>query len=907
MSHFQIEFVYPWLLLLLIPALFLALFPYFRLEKKYRRTRNRITSLVLHIIVSVLCIFVLAGLTFSYDTEDINKELMIVVDSSFSGKDRSDEKDDYVRSIIEESSEIYKVGVVTFGYDQVYAAPLNSDGDAVYNSYINSERPDNSATDIASALQFARDKLTDPKNAKIVLVSDGVETDRRALDVIRSIAADGVQVNAVYVKNNDSGDEMQIIDAIMPASNPGVDVAFKIGFAVQSSVIGNAELKLFDNNKEVTSAEIAVEGGIREYYLNCKFDVGGMHILRAEIKSDANVGDGLTQNNSYYTYINVENFNKVLILEQRNGESEELKKVLIEGDNPFNVEILDIKSDDLPSTVDALREYDQVILNNIANADMPEGFIEKLNSYVLDFGGGLFTVGGNKIEYGEKVPNAYDEKDMRGTLYQDMLPVQVINYTPPVAVIIIIDKSGSMAESSSSSGQSRIDAAKDGAKAAIKALTARDYCGIMTLTYDFSVEQSLVSATEYEKLNSAIDSIKAEGGTYYTPAIERAGRILSGESRVERKHIILVSDGFPGDNYNSYSAAIRRNYEQGITFSLVAIDFGDRDEQLEEAVKIGHGRFYQVMDTDKLVDKMREELNVEEIKGVNYEDFVPKINVSAPISTGINPALIPTLGGFYGTRAKSDQSVIVGLEGKYVPIFAQWQYGEGKVGSFMCDLSSSDWSSNFMSDDVGKQLIRNMIKALMPTHNIRAQDIDVGFEEDNYTTNISVFTTINKGEKLRVSIAPLSEIGNDDSPEEILTPDAQSGYSRIRVSITKPGVHKITVNKLDSQNNVIGSYSAYRAFSYSKEYDLFYDEKAAETVIKDLVELGGGEVISDASQLFVDPTTYTHHVIDPRLVFIIISIVLFLLDIAVRKFKWKWIHELVREHKAKKAAEEGKA
>jgi hypothetical protein len=40
---------------------------------------------------------------------------------------------------------------------------------------------------------------------------------------------------------------------------------------------------------------------------------------------------------------------------------------------------------------------------------------------------------------------------------------------------------------------------------------------------------------------------------------------------------------------------------------------------------------------------------------------------------------------------------------------------------------------------------------------------------------------------------------------------------------------------------------------------------------------------------------------DPRVPLIIIALVLFLLDIAVRKFKWKWIHELVRARKEKLA------
>ena len=59
MSNFRIEFSNPWLLLLLIPAVALALIPYFRIAKRYRRTRNRVISIVLHCLVMLLCISLL--------------------------------------------------------------------------------------------------------------------------------------------------------------------------------------------------------------------------------------------------------------------------------------------------------------------------------------------------------------------------------------------------------------------------------------------------------------------------------------------------------------------------------------------------------------------------------------------------------------------------------------------------------------------------------------------------------------------------------------------------------------------------------------------------------------------------------------------------------------------------------
>ena len=82
MTNFRIEFVYPWLLLLLIPAAVLTLLPYFKLSKKYRKNRNRITSIVLHSIIMVLAIFILSGMTFSYQTPNTENEIILLVDMS---------------------------------------------------------------------------------------------------------------------------------------------------------------------------------------------------------------------------------------------------------------------------------------------------------------------------------------------------------------------------------------------------------------------------------------------------------------------------------------------------------------------------------------------------------------------------------------------------------------------------------------------------------------------------------------------------------------------------------------------------------------------------------------------------------------------------------------------------------
>ena len=80
MTNLTVTFSYPWLLLLIIPAVLLTLIPYFLISKKYRRTRNRITSIILHTIVMVLAITMLAGLKFNYTLPNTTNEIILLVD-----------------------------------------------------------------------------------------------------------------------------------------------------------------------------------------------------------------------------------------------------------------------------------------------------------------------------------------------------------------------------------------------------------------------------------------------------------------------------------------------------------------------------------------------------------------------------------------------------------------------------------------------------------------------------------------------------------------------------------------------------------------------------------------------------------------------------------------------------------
>ena len=385
MSDFSIQFTYPWLLLLIIPIIGVALFLHLRINKKFRRSRNRIISLVLHCVTGVLCVLVLSGMQFAYSIPNDKNEVIFLVDVSDSYQSTAEQRDEFVENVIEAGRYTgVKMGVVTFGFDQVYAVPLTDDIDSVYEGYVNAALPDQRGTNIADALSFAADQFENPASAKIVLITDGKETDEDATAVISGIAAYGVSVDTVQINSGYSGNDVQIMDVSYPEYHLDVDEKFNLVYSLYSNAANTGVIKMYDNNVLAFSETIQVASGLEEYEKEYTFTKEGLHELRFEISIN---GDLLDDNNVYYSYYNVERFDKVLVLESREGQSTQLDTIL-KGDGKYDTTVLNLNDPEdiakLPATAVDLCEYDQVILNNVAvtegdyaeSYDLPAGYVD---------------------------------------------------------------------------------------------------------------------------------------------------------------------------------------------------------------------------------------------------------------------------------------------------------------------------------------------------------------------------------------------------------------------------------------------------------------------------------------------------------------------------------------------------
>lgn len=954
MFNFKIHFAHPWFLLLFIPAIVLALLPHLKLSKRYRRTRNRITSLVLHLTVMTLAILTLSGMVFRYNETNEKNELILLVDVSDTQETAQEKRDEFVQTVLLDSQyDGYRVGIVTFGFDQEYVVPLTGDVEKVYDKYLSATKfPDTSATNIAGALRYVKDNelFQNPETSKIVLITDGKQTDEDANSVIRSIVADGTRVDTAYIPSEYDATDMQVMDIVLPDYHVNVEEECEIGITLQAAQPDVATVELYDNNQLVYSDTFEIAEGNKTLYLPHTFATEGLHEITASVTI---AGDPLESNNEYTTYLFLENYNRILIFEHVEGESTALVEML-NADNGYEIDVMNIKDEGIPKTAKELCVYDQIILNNIAYDDMQlvydetkeeqVSYDEILNTYVSEYGGGLFTVGGSD-ENNPDIAHAYNKDDMKGTTYQDMLPVQIINYTPPLGVVFIIDRSGSMGNGANEDmEESPLEWAKGAVLTCLEqdVMSERDYVGIMTLDDEYEMILPLTPRTQEDKIRQAVASIKkADGNTIYSNAINRAGialRTLGG--LVDKKHIIVVSDGMVTDTDTEYETLTKGFYEQdGITLSVLGVGIKEGSvphEAMTRLTELGHGRL-MCPTASQLITEMRKELKAEEIKEVNYETFNPYINIStsplvqdlARLETNKNQLNV-TLDGFYGVKARTTADVV--LMGEYdVPIYAQWKYGNGMVGSFMCDLNQG-WSSAFMNDVTGQKFIDNVVKNLMPTNNIRPNDIETILKEDNYTNKLSINTALKteNGEKIEGSLMymqdgevaqtiSLNSVGDlkdveglRNSPAYVTLAMAENNnYTRCEFVVKKQGVYKFVLKKLDKEGNVLETLEFYKALAYSEEYNIYGEEEEIdpETMLQDLAKRGNGAAIEDLEnprEIFEGFITALNHEFDPRFLFMILALTLFLADVAVRKFKFKWPHELVREYKEKKQKKQEK-
>jgi Mg-chelatase subunit ChlD len=877
-NSISIQFANPWLLLLLIPVIIFPLVLFFRLKKRHRNNRYRITSLVLRILALVAGVLVLSGMDIESRTLTKRNDVIILVDTSDSTSSSLDRMNAQIESIIEESGGEYNIGIISFANGNIYNVQMTSNTSQVLNRYLNTNsKPDASGTNIGVALSYARSQLDNPNEGRIILLTDGLETDDSALNTVRDIADSGVRIDTIYFNPNSHFYEFQV-NAVSVPERVNVGEGVELSVDVQSTVAGTGILSVYDNSTLIYQEAIEMNGYEETFTIDYMFNSGGLHELYFDIQGEF---DTVQENNKYYAYVNIDASSNILIVEGKDGEAN-LMVDLLGSDNAVTV----VGVDNLPESTTALQIYDEVILMNVQNSQLPDLFVQLLDVYVNQLGGGLLTIGGDQ---------AYVEDDMSGSDLEAMLPVVSTTSARPIAVMYVLDSSGSMNDLIGSTGKTRFELAKDGAIASVNQLADRDYFGLVSFNSVANVAIPLTPASRREEIIEDIDALQTVRGTMYKDGLELAASALKTMSDVYIKHIIFITDGTATDSRDGYTAVVEGLADDNITLSGIAIYRSDflTSGVVEDLADIGGGRYYYIQDATELPDIMVTESTTSAIEYVNEGVFSPTIANFTPAVTGITE--LPELGGYYGTLLKEDATMVLRTN-EELPLYASWQYGSGRVGSFTSDLNGS-WSANYFADPEGQKLIRNIVSSLFPEKSMEEKTTNAEFLNSNYSSTVKITSQIDDGETITAEVTDPTGTTTDIRLNQI-----SEGVFSGDFNTRRAGIYTVSISKENSSGTVLSETFEYTSFSYSEEYDVFLDSNTGFQLVDEISNLGNGKVLYTTDGAFSEQAQVMINSFDPRYLFLSLMMLFFILDIFARKFKFKWPHELIRDYRAKQAS-----
>jgi Ca-activated chloride channel homolog len=527
---------------------------------------------------------------------------------------------------------------------------------------------DRRGTNLEAALLAARGEIAPEHVPRLVLFSDGRPTAGDTGTAIARLAADHVPVAVEALSSRSIGDTW--IDAIDLPSRVTAGATFTATIDVASQREGTALVELLSGDAVLASGRAAVGKGVTLVPLDSTVDAVGTHVLQARVTMP---GDPLAANNSLVRETWADPRAKVLYVEGTPASARYLSGAL-DGAG-FDVTVR--PPSQLPSDAEQLDPWDVIVLSDVGRAAISDATMFALTEWVEKAGGGLLVAGGEAV---------FGDRGYRETPIERLTPVTFERKDEPeVALVIVLDRSWSMAGSS-------MELTKTAAQAAVDVMTDEQLVGILTFNDKFAWDVTVRNVGKNrDAIRKKIAAIGPGGHTLIYPAVEQAYLALR-DAKARAKHVILLSDGrsYPGE----YEALVKKMVEARITLSAVAVGPSADPELLRNLATWGKGRSYAVADATHVP-----EIFVKEAKNAISPAFDEKVItpvVKTPgFLTGVDLARIPTLKGRTATVLKDDAMELLATD-EEDPLLAFWPVGLGRTAVFASDVKDR-WAASWVT------------------------------------------------------------------------------------------------------------------------------------------------------------------------------------------------------------------
>ncbi|WP_409341294.1 VWA domain-containing protein [Paenibacillus sp. MBLB4367] len=866
-----IRFNEPWVLLLLAPLCGFAFWLWLRTDRLSGMRKT--IAVTLRTLILLILILALAGIQSV--TSTTGQTVVFVADRSDS-MPAPDAYEKWMQEAGAAKKPQDRIGVVSSGLEAVVERQTD-DRDLRQFQFTGSVN--RAFSNIASGLQLATGMTEEGGIVdRIVLLSDGMENVGDMARQARLLRDKGVPVDVLPIpaktKRDAAVESVKVPEKLYQAEKYSIEVA------IRSSAAGEGELRIYEDNREVTLQRVALEQGLNRFVVQSVAKDAGLHRYRAELYME---GDEQAANNAGYAFSRVNGPPKVLVVEGDQGSSKNVTGALDAGLMPYEL----IPPELLPKELADYAAYESIVLNDVSGARMSQVQMQMIEQAVRDYGIGLVMLGGeNSFGLG-----GYFQTPVEKALpvYMDLRGKREI---PSLAIMLVIDKSGSM-----SGG--KMELAQEAATRTVDLLRDKDTLGV--LAFDGSpwwvVEPQKL--TDKKKAVDGINAIRADGGTEVYGAVKEAYEKLTKVS-AQRKHIILLTDG-QSSSGGSYEALAADMVKDNISLSSVAIGQDADQALLERIALLAKGRYYFTDDQSTVPAIFSREAVLISRTYIVDQPFVPAFAQGEDWSS-LFAGGVPAIGGYIATTAKETaESVLISPEPD--PLLARWQYGAGKSAAWTSDVTGK-WSGEWITWSGFPDMLSRVIKWTFPQFQASPVELSSELSENTVTLRAKTADTDFQGE--------LRAVVTDDSlgkQEALFTPIAPGEYEA-KLPVVKPGVY---VTKIDlygpssgteadgssggtSANanagpdgaKLLGSVTSGIVVPYSPEYRLSPVDGSEK--LRKLAELTGGRLLSldrpgDVFAADFKPRTRPHELSRPLL---IAALLLWLADVAVRRLSLGW-------------------
>lgn len=860
MRSIDISFGSPLLLLLIIPAALLIFAAYRWMRRGEGDRRVEQTALVFRLAQAALLVLLIAGLSVVTNSSDTAMTLLL--DGSASMETAAQQAQAFAEQVQAQAGDGYAVNILRFADKAV-----TDDGAAL----------DRRSTDLGAAIEAAGETLPENVNRRIVLLSDGAATDGDHAGAAAALAERGVRLDAVHFDTSVHAPEAELTRFTMPQDvSEGQKVSAVVAALANTAMDG--VLRITDGAEVVYEQDVSLIPGSNSFSCSLTAKGVGMHTFRAEILCGQ---DAVPQNNARFAGMRVSSSAKILIVDGTGSEVQMLEQLLKDGGSSVDT----TAPDQMPQTVAALCEYGLVILMNVDANDLPDGSAQRLQEYVSEYGRSVLTTGGD---------NTYIYGGMKGSAFEEFLPVKMSveekESADPVALMLVMDVTDSMTRQSMGTP---IEMAKRGAIKCIDALNANDYAGVITFSDDAQMLVEMTPMADKDEIIEAVNSIETADPdklTKFAGALRMACDTMKAFDKLERRHVIFITDGSPADKDAGFDRIVREMKDSGVTMSTIVVGrIMNVVKLLDELSAIGGGRCYFVEGANDLPDIMSTDTVLSQVEYTIDEPVLPKI--VAPVFPIEDESAVTQLYGYIRTAAKAGATVALETpEGR--PLYACWDYGMGRAASFMSDLSGG-WSYSWLSSEKGKKLVWEMIRALVP-ETLSQTGADVLLEAGGTRGVVSVSDAVNETETMSAEItAP------DGKMLEAQLIRRNDGRYAAEIPLDAQGLYSLTLVSHDAQGNALDTREAFIIHDWSQEYAVLSRREGSVTLME-LAGMTGGAVVRSAEELLAIDMGVTPTQHDAALPVSLSLMALLMADIIIRQTKVKRLREWMKKRHGRK-------